>query len=515
MSSNRLGRYQIVREIGRSNDVVYEAVDTSINRRVALKELLLPQNLDGIQRRERVERFYREARAAGGLTHPNIVTIYEAGEDQGRHFIAMEFLEGQTLRDVMQIEGKLSVERAADITKQVCDALSYSHSKGIIHRDIKPDNIQILPGGRIIKITDFGIARIMDEPNLTASGQVFGTPSYMAPEQITGKPLAPNADLFSLGVVLFEMLTGRKPFAGDSVVSITYSIMNQEVTVPPMVPPYLERVIRRSLEKDPGMRYQSADAMAADLDPNALQPIGPVVRPDPVNQTMATMGGSYGPVGGPYPSTPFPGGPPPPIQSSPPPIVLPPPRLPSRPIISDDSKYFMKVLAVVLLVCAVLVGFVWVLNLGYRGFLSQGRSAEVYKHLTAGSGYYKQQSYQAAVQEFTKAMSLSDDESVNTQAKRNIASCYLALGNQASRDGDLTLAGRWWFMAYQTDPRNPTVLSSVAAYYLQLGYRAESNGNSAEAIRWWQQAQTIAPGSDAGIKAGENLRRIMNLSAPQ
>ena len=174
MSANTLGRYQIIREIARSNDIVYEAMDTGINRRVALKELLVPPNLAGAQRRERVERFYREARAAGALAHPNIVTIYEAGEDHGRHFIAMEFLEGQTLREVLDIEGKLPIERALDIAKQICAGLSYAHSKGVIHRDIKPDNIQLLPSG-LIKITDFGIARIMEEPTLTADGPVSYT----------------------------------------------------------------------------------------------------------------------------------------------------------------------------------------------------------------------------------------------------------------------------------------------------------------------------------------------------
>ena len=236
ISSNTLGRYQIVREIARSNDIVYEARDPIMGRRVALKELAVPANLQGAARRERIERFYREAKAAGSLTHPNIVTIYEVGEENGRHFIAMEYLEGQSLRDVLQVRGTLPVPEALRIAQAIAAALQYAHRHGVIHRDVKPDNVHLLPDGRI-KLTDFGIARLMFEASLTADGQVFGTPSYMSPEQVAGKPLDPRSDLFSLGVMLYEMVTGRKPFTGDSVVTITYNIMNLDPTAPPGVPP--------------------------------------------------------------------------------------------------------------------------------------------------------------------------------------------------------------------------------------------------------------------------------------
>ncbi|MEJ5298466.1 MAG: serine/threonine-protein kinase, partial [Armatimonadota bacterium] len=282
-STNTLGRYQIIREIARSNDIVYEAIDPSIGRRVALKELQLPPNLVGGARRERVERFYREAKAAGSLTHPNIVTIYEVGEEAGRHFIAMEFLEGQNLQETLEIRGALPAKEAVDIARQVLEALDYAHSKGIIHRDIKPANIQLLPGGRV-KLTDFGIARIMHEPSITASGQIFGTPSYMSPEQIAGKEIDPRSDLFSMGVVLYEALTGQKPFTGDSVVTITYNIMNTPAPEPRGVPEGLAAIVRKALEKDPAHRFQSAreflEALSGDW--TARQNAAGTLTPPPV-----------------------------------------------------------------------------------------------------------------------------------------------------------------------------------------------------------------------------------------
>ena len=149
------GKYQIVREIARSNDIVYEALDVTLSRRIALKELNIPPSLIGQARRERIERFNREARAAGGLSHPNIVSVFEYGEEDGRYFIAMEFLEGQTLRDMMQVRGALPLKKSIDIACQILDALAFAHAHHVIHRDIKPDNIHILPGGQV-KLTDFG-----------------------------------------------------------------------------------------------------------------------------------------------------------------------------------------------------------------------------------------------------------------------------------------------------------------------------------------------------------------------
>ncbi len=259
-----LGQYQIIREIARSNDIVYEAYDPLMNRRVAVKELAMPQGATGPQQEERISRFKREAQAAGTLNHPNIMTVFSFAEDAGRTFMAMEYLDGGTLRSEIDTKGSLPVDRAVEIATAVLEGLGHAHSKGVIHRDIKPDNIQILANGSI-KITDFGIARLTFQPNLTMDGQVFGTPSYMSPEQVVGKEIDQRSDLFSVGVVLYEMLNGQKPFAGDSVVSITYAIMNAEPPRLAQVEFALWQVIAKALEKSPQMRYANADEMIRAL----------------------------------------------------------------------------------------------------------------------------------------------------------------------------------------------------------------------------------------------------------
>jgi len=253
----QLGRYTLVREIARSNDIVYEAQDPQMNRRVAVKELLLAPDQVGADRVARIERFYREARAAGQLTHPNIVTIHEVGEDAGRYFIAMEYLEGQTLRERLSVGGPLPLTEAVKIALSLCDALDYAHRSGIVHRDIKPDNVHLLPGG-IVKLTDFGIARILYESSLTVAGQVFGTPSYMAPEQIKGLTVDARTDLFALGILLWEMVVGRKPFTGDTVPTITYRILSEPTPAAPGATPALEMVLQRATAKEPDQRFPNA-----------------------------------------------------------------------------------------------------------------------------------------------------------------------------------------------------------------------------------------------------------------
>ncbi len=276
----QLGRYEIRREIARSNDIVWEGFDARMNRRVAVKELLFADGLTGAARRERIERFFREARAAGQLSHPNIVTIHEVAEDAGRYFIAMEYLEGQTLRQRLSAGGPLPVSEAIRIVTALADALDYAHQRGIVHRDIKPDNVHLLPGGTV-KLTDFGIARILGEAQLTVAGQVFGTPSYMSPEQIRGGAVGPGADVFSLGILLWEMIAGRKPFPGDSVVTITYKIMNEATPPLPGAPPALEAVIRRATAKEPNARFAHAgelrDALAPRFPPSSSAPQPPVM----------------------------------------------------------------------------------------------------------------------------------------------------------------------------------------------------------------------------------------------
>jgi len=293
-----LGKYRILREIARSNDIVYEAIDPKMNRRVAIKELQLPLHLAGTQKRERVERFYREAKAAGTLTHPNIVTIHEIGQENDRHFLVMEYLDGQSLRDILQLQGALPLKETVDIALQLCDALSYAHAHGVVHRDVKPDNVHILPGG-IIKLTDFGIARITAEPSITSQGQVFGTPSYMSPEQVASQTVDHRTDLFSLSITLYEMLTGRKPFVGDSVITITYNIMNVQPPMPQGVAPGLQAILQKGLAKDPTLRYQSAAQIAQDLRAQKFllaesamdgtaKPGAPITFAPPLGATMDT-----------------------------------------------------------------------------------------------------------------------------------------------------------------------------------------------------------------------------------
>jgi len=386
-STNTLGKYEIIREIGRSNDIVYEAIDPTINRRVALKELAVPPNVTGAQRRERIERFWREGKAAGSLAHPNIVTIYEVGREGDRYFIAMEFLEGQTLRDAIQAGGPLSIKDTQNYALQLCAALSYAHEHGVIHRDVKPENVQVLPG-KLVKLTDFGIARLMGEAPITQDGQVFGTPSYMSPEQVAGKTLDARSDIFSLGVVLYEMVAGSKPFSGDSIVTVTYNIMNMEPTPPPGAPPWLVGIIRKAMAKDPAARYSSAEEMAEDLREEKcgaqFMPVpdaGYGAYPSPfggASQGSMPPPGAYAPPPGPFgpppasqgPLTPY--GTPMPSPSAgsatpvPDPFAQPPqPQAPlpvpgpPQPILSSETRNFLGVFFLVLACAGMLVFAVW------------------------------------------------------------------------------------------------------------------------------------------------------------
>ena len=245
--------------------VVYRATDPNIGRAVALKTLRL--DVHGIEQEEMLRRFKNEARSAGVLNHPNIVTIYDAGEDQGLFYIAMEFIEGRTLAEIMQEHRVLPVDQVISITRNICAGLDYAHSKGIVHRDIKPANIMITPEGAA-KIMDFGIAKVSG--SLTSTGQVLGTPNYMSPEQVKGRQLDGRSDLFSLGVMLYEMLTGEKPFMGQGVTTIIYKIVNEN-PIPPRdldltIHPGLSAVVTRTLAKDPYERYQSGTELIRDLE---------------------------------------------------------------------------------------------------------------------------------------------------------------------------------------------------------------------------------------------------------
>ncbi|MBX9963772.1 MAG: serine/threonine protein kinase [Burkholderiales bacterium] len=263
---DRFGRYLIDSELGRgAMGVVYRALDPVLDRTVAVKTIALSADPEERERSE--ARFYQEAKAAGGLNHPAIITIHDVGREGGMVWMAMELLEGTELRHLLANE-RMGVERALDIVGQVADALGYAHERGVVHRDIKPANIMILRGGQV-KIMDFGIARLWISDVKTQTGMLLGSPKYMSPEQAMGSGVDQRSDIFSLGVVLYEMLTGNPPFAGKDVTQLLYNVST--VMPPPpstinrAVPEMVDLVIAKALAKNPADRYQSAAEMQADL----------------------------------------------------------------------------------------------------------------------------------------------------------------------------------------------------------------------------------------------------------
>jgi serine/threonine protein kinase len=264
MAVEKIGRYEIVGELGRgAMGVVYKATDPTIGRTVALKTMRLDVHAEKYD--EMLRRFQHEARAAGALSHPNIVTIYDAHEAEGVFYIAMEYIEGTTLAQLLYERKSLSAQEVVDFGTQVCTGLQYAHFRKVIHRDIKPPNIMIAPAG--VKIMDFGIAKA--GASLTNAGEVLGTPHYMSPEQVRGRELDGRSDIFSMGVMLYEMITGEKPFAGQNVTTVIYKIVNEQ-PVPPReldvsIHPGLSMIISKCLAKDPEDRYQEASDLATAL----------------------------------------------------------------------------------------------------------------------------------------------------------------------------------------------------------------------------------------------------------
>lgn len=264
---NRLGRYEVLGELGQgAMGVVYKAEDPLIDRVVAIKTINLGLALD--EKEEYENRFYQEAKAAGRLSHPNIVTIYDVGKSGDVAYIAMEFLQGRELRDIMNDDGTLPVDQVLDIVAQVASGLAYAHEHEIVHRDIKPSNIMVVRDGHV-KITDFGIARMASSAVHTQTGMVLGSPKYMSPEQVMGKPLDQRSDIFSLGVMLYEMLTGQAPFQGENVNAIMYQTLNAVPAPPhsvnPAVPEMLNFIVAKALAKSLDDRYHNAKDLAVDL----------------------------------------------------------------------------------------------------------------------------------------------------------------------------------------------------------------------------------------------------------
>ena len=553
VSSNTvLGKYRIIREIARSNDIVYEAIDPTMARRVAVKELQLPPHLAGAQKRERIERFYREAKAAGTLSHRNIVTIHDVGQENDRHFLVMEYLEGQSLRDILQMQGALPLKETVEITLQLCDALAYAHSRGVVHRDIKPDNVHILPGG-VIKLTDFGIARITAEPSITTQGQVFGTPSYMSPEQVASHTVDHRTDLFSLGITLYEMLTGRKPFVGDSVITITYNIMNNQPTMPVGVPLALQQILQRALAKDPNLRYQNAAAMAADLraekfaltSPPAAQAAHVSIPPAPVPSQLTFAPGP--------PLTLETGTVPPEISGLP----VAAPIAPAAQIYADqfeptqaiplppavvkqreseaarDRQWrrsglerFTGLVLPVLGLLALLALIVW-------GILSVVNSLAHIKHADAGalvrptriaspSDAYVASAPSPPLSVSTPAAPLTPSAAPSAPAGALAGTSYVsgarydaagaaALNAQANASwssGRTREALDAWERAAQADPTSPAAAEArraAAGHYQEMAQAAAAAGNVDLARTDWQKITQIDPGSDEAFRAAQSI----------
>ncbi len=262
----KIGRYEVISALGQgAMGTVYKAIDPLIERTVAIKTINL--NLSKEERTEFEARFYREAKSAGRLSHANIVTIYDVGETDDIAYIAMEYLEGESLREMLDSGVVLPVEMIGRIAARIASALNYAHENHVVHRDIKPANIMITPN-RDVKIMDFGIAQI-PTGSRTQLGTVLGSPKYMAPEQVSGLATDGKTDIFALGVVLYEMLTGTTPFNGDNLSAIMFKILHADPappsTINPRVPPVFDRIISRALSKRPEDRYQSARELARDL----------------------------------------------------------------------------------------------------------------------------------------------------------------------------------------------------------------------------------------------------------
>ena len=558
VSSNTvLGKYRIIREIARSNDIVYEALDPAMARRVAVKELQIPPHLAGAQKRERIERFYREAKAAGTLSHRNIVTIFDVGQENDRHFLVMEYLEGQSLRDILQMQGALPLKETVEITLQLCDALAYAHSRGVVHRDIKPDNVHILPGG-VIKLTDFGIARITAEPSITSQGQVFGTPSYMSPEQVASHTVDHRTDLFSLGITLYEMLTGRKPFVGDSVITITYNIMNIQPTMPVGVPAPLQQILQRALAKDPALRYQNAAQMAADLRAEKFALSAPaqtasaahVAKTSPLTfagPPLTLETGSVPPEISGMPASPLSGSLPGATGLEPTQALHtfpePSPR-PARRLTATEQKRLSQVLlgAALLILLSLAAWGLWTIAASVTAHNRRGQAEILIKQaandLTLGRSAEAALVYARAA-EVAPAGTTEANRAVQGQAQaqtaqglalaqkndllgasqalekavllnRHSAAAWNGLGDVRWQSGNSSGALTAWEGAVQADPDSVSgrqAQQSAVGHAMEMARSAADGHRLPEARQLWQRVQALSPGSDAASRASQNLSR--------
>jgi len=267
----KIGKYQITEILGKgAMGIVYKALDPDITREAAIKTIRFDLITEESDREELMKRFIREAQAAGKLVHPNIITIYDVGREEDLTYIVMQYIEGPSLQKMITSGDKFTPQEVIQLMNHLCDALEYAHQEKIVHRDIKPANILIDKTGKPF-IVDFGVARV-ETSTLTQTGATIGTPSYMSPEQIMGEKADNRSDIFSLGVILYELLAGKKPFEGDSITTVFYKIINEEPLsigeVKKDLPKGFEHILSKALSKDPKNRYQTCSQLAADL--NAL-----------------------------------------------------------------------------------------------------------------------------------------------------------------------------------------------------------------------------------------------------
>src|SRR5690242_16405566 len=279
----KIGHFEILELVGRgAMGAVYRAVDPLIGRSVAIKLIRLIGYNDGEEAAFLKDRLFKEAKAAGGLSHPGIVTIYQVGTQDDQAFIAMEYIDGATLESRLDSDPRIDDALFSRVLVEMAAALDYAHQRGIVHRDIKPANIMLTAGGAV-KITDFGIAKTLLGRTVTQSGMILGTPFYMSPEQVQGQALDGRSDQFALAVIAYQMLTGRRPFDGKEVTSVCYQIVHAERASPadlnPNLRPEVARVLKRALEKNPANRFPTCAEFAAALVSAREQAAGPAAEP--------------------------------------------------------------------------------------------------------------------------------------------------------------------------------------------------------------------------------------------